>query len=80
MNRKHVLGPSGNQVPAESQLDVLKQVTGDLDGADVRGVILGTDVVVLQDALGPEIVDEGLARLLERRRLLGRAVPYLRRR
>lgn len=76
----HVLGPSSDQVPPECQLDVLKQVTSDLDRAYVRGMILGADVVVLQDALGAEIVDEGLAWLLERRGLLGRAVPYLRRR
>lgn len=42
-------------------------------------MILGANVVMLQDAFGPEIVDEGLTSRLECRSRIRGAVPYLRR-
>lgn len=55
------LGPVGQQLPAELELDILQGVAGDLDGADVGGVVLRADVVVLQDSARVEEVHEGLA-------------------
>lgn len=57
------LGPGGQQLPPELELDVLQRVAGDLDGADVGGVVLRADVVVLQDAARVEQVQERLAAL-----------------
>lgn len=54
------------QDPVELQLDVLDQVTCELDMADVRWVVLGTDIVMLQHARGVEVGNER-SRGLERR-------------
>ena len=46
------------KVPPENQLNPLQQVTRDLDMSDIRQMVLGVNIVVLQKALGGEIVDE----------------------
>lgn len=68
------LRPGSQQLPAELELDVLQGVAGDLDGADVGGVRLGPDVVVLQDAARVEQMHERLACGVEPRGLVRHAV------
>lgn len=75
----YVLGTGSHHLPPERQLDELRQVAGHLDGANVGRVPLRADVVVLQDALGAEVVHEGVARLVEGDQLLRHAVPDRRR-
>ena len=50
--------------PTEVQLDVLQQVTRQLDVSHVGRVVLRADVVVLHDAGGVEVVHEVLARVV----------------
>lgn len=53
------------ELPAQNQPRPLQQMAGHLDVADVRRVVLGVDVVVLQDAVRVEVVHEGPAQVLE---------------
>lgn len=52
------LGPRGPKRPAKSILDILFQMARQFDVSDVRWVVLGPDVVVLQDPCCVEVVDE----------------------
>lgn len=45
---------SGSKHPVEFIFDVLLQVAGKLDVPDISGVVLGPDIIVLQDASGIE--------------------------
>ena len=68
------LRPRGAEDESEIQLDVLQQMAGEFDVADVGGVVLGVDVVVLQDAGGVEVVHEVLAGVGAAGEVLGHAV------
>lgn len=48
----------GLKVPPENQLNPLQQVTRNLDMTHIRKMVLGVDIVMLQQTLGGEIVDE----------------------
>ena len=50
------LRPRLLQYPAKRQLDILHQMTGDLDVSDICRVVKRPNVVVLQDAGGVEVV------------------------
>lgn len=49
---------SGLKVPPKNQLDPLQQVTRNLDMSHIRKMVLGVNIVMLQQTLGGEIVDE----------------------
>jgi hypothetical protein len=49
---------SGLKVPPEHQLNPLQQMTSNLNMSHVRQVVLGVNIVVLQQTLGGEVVDE----------------------
>lgn len=48
----------GLKVPPENQLNPLQQVTRNLDMSHIRKMVLGVNIVMLQQTLGGEIVDE----------------------
>lgn len=48
------------KIPPEDQLRPLQQLAGQLDVPDVRGVVLGVDIVVLQHAVRIEVVHKPL--------------------
>lgn len=54
------LRPCGVQHPTEHQLDVLHQMARQLDMSNVCGMVQRTDVIVLQDTRGVEVIDERL--------------------
>lgn len=53
-------GSCGSKFPSEFELGPLHQVAGDFDVADVGRVLLRVDVVVLEDALGVEVIHESV--------------------
>jgi hypothetical protein len=48
----------GLKVPPQNQLNPLQQVARNLDMSHIRKMVLGVDIVMLQQTLGGEIVDE----------------------
>lgn len=55
------LWPRSSQLPAELDLHPLQEMAGDLQVSHVRGMVPRGDIVVLQDALGVEVVHEPVA-------------------
>ena len=58
------LWPSRLENPSKLELDILQQVTRELDMPYVRGMILRPDVVVLQDARRIEVVHKVRVRVV----------------
>lgn len=50
--------PQRFKLPPQHKPSPLKQMTRQLDMSNVRRMILGVDIVMLQDALRVEIIDE----------------------
>lgn len=48
------------EFPSQHHSHPLQQVARQLDVTNIGGVVLGVDIVVLQDSLGIEVVDESL--------------------
>jgi hypothetical protein len=56
----------GIQNPIEHNLDILNQVAREFDVSDISGVVLGPNIVMLEQARCVEIMDEGCGRSVTR--------------
>jgi len=52
------LRPISVENPVELQFDILNQVARNLDMSSIRGVILWSNIIVLQQSRGVEIMNE----------------------
>lgn len=52
--------PRSLENPSEIQLDILQQVTGNLDMSNVSRMVLGSDIIVLQDPSRIEVMHKSL--------------------
>lgn len=73
-NTQDSLRPRSVKVPVKLHPDELLEMAGHLDGTDVRGVPLRTNVIVLQNAARVEVMNKGLCLAACPGRLLGDAV------
>ena len=70
----NLLRPSRLELPTQSKLDILQQMTGNLDSANVGWMPLRPNVVVLQDSRCVEEMDKRFCRLSRSRHGLGESI------